>query len=245
MLNIVIPMAGRGSRFANAGYKLPKPLVPIHKKSLIECVTENIRPRCEHQFIYICLKEHIREYNLENRLEHIAPGCRIVEVDRVTEGAACTVLLAQKYIDNEDMMMIANSDQYVEVDIDKYIEAIQENDGLIMTMKADHPKWSYIKYDENGKVTLVREKEVISDMATVGIYNYRRGADFVKYAQQMIDKNIRVNNEFYVAPVYNEMIEAGMSITYFSIGSVEDGMYGLGTPEDLEIFRRTEISKRF
>ncbi len=245
MLNIVIPMAGRGSRFANAGYKLPKPLIPIHKKSLIECVTENIRPKCEHRFIYICLKEHVQDYDLRNRLEQMAPGCLIVEVDSVTEGAACTVLLAEKYIDNDDMMMIANSDQYVEVDIDEYIAAIQENDGLIMTMKADHPKWSYIKYDENDKVTLVREKEVISDMATVGIYNYRRGADFVKYAKQMIEKNIRVNNEFYVAPVYNEMIEAGMAITYYSIGAVENGMYGLGTPEDLEVFRKNNLSISF
>ena len=245
MLNIVIPMAGRGSRFVKAGYKLPKPLVPVHKKSLIECVTENIRPACEHQFTYICLKEHIDTYDLRARLEQMAPGCNIVEVDSVTEGAACTVLLAEKYIDNDDMLMIANSDQYVEVDIDAYIEAINDDDGLIMTMTADHPKWSYIKYDENDKVTMVREKEVISDMATVGIYNYRHGSDFVKYARQMIEKDIRVNNEFYVAPVYNEMIEAGMSIAYYSIGSVEDGMYGLGTPEDLDIFRNMELSKRF
>ena len=245
MLNIVIPMAGRGSRFANAGYKLPKPLVPVHKKSLIECVTENIRPKCEHRFTYICLKEHVDKYDLCPRLEEMAPGCNIVEVESVTEGAACTVLLAEKYINNDDPMMIANSDQYVDIDIDAYLGAMKNHDGLIMTMKADHPKWSYIKYDENNLVTMVREKEVISDMATVGIYNYRRGSDFVKYAHQMIEKNIRVNNEFYVAPVYNEMIEAGLKISYYSIGSVENGMYGLGTPEDLDIFRELEISKKF
>lgn len=110
-----------------------------------------------------------------------------------------------------------------------------------MTMPANHPKWSYIRYDENGFVTLVREKEVISDQATVGIYNYKHGRDFVKYAHQMIAKNIRVNNEFYVAPVYNEMIEAGMKIVY---RDVEAKMHGLGTPEDLKEFLRLEVWKR-
>lgn len=245
MLNIVIPMAGRGSRFAKQGYELPKPLIPIHRKSLIECVTENIRPKCEHRFIYLCLQEHLQKYDVAGLLKRISPGCEIVPVDSVTEGAACTVLLAEKYINNGDMLMIANSDQYVEVDIDVYIAAIGNADGLIMTMKANDPKWSYIQYDERKYVTMVREKEVISDMATVGIYNYAHGSDFVRYARQMISKNIRVNNEFYVAPVYNEMIADGGKIGFYDIGSVEDGMFGLGTPEDLKIFQGMERSKYF
>jgi hypothetical protein len=106
-------------------------------------------------------------------------------------------------------------------------------DGLIMTMPADHPKWSYIRFDENGYVTEVREKEVISNEATVGIYNYKHGSDFVKYANQMIEKNIRVNNEFYVAPVYNEMIADGKKIVFHNVG---EKMHGLGTPEDLNAF---------
>lgn len=245
MLNIVIPMAGRGSRFAKVGYTLPKPLIPIHKKSLIECVTENIKPDCEHRYIYICLQEHLEQYNLTEKLEKIAPGCKIITVDKVTEGAACTVLLAQEYIDNNDGLMIANSDQYVDVNINTYLASLKNKDGLIMTMQANNSKWSYIKYNKENNVTMVREKEVISDMATVGIYNYQHGCDFVKYAKRMIEKNIRVNNEFYVAPVYNEMIEEGKKIGYFSIGSVEDGMFGLGTPKDLEIFKKLDISKRF
>ena len=171
----------------------------------------------------------------------MSPGCEIVTVDHITEGAACTVLLAEKYIDNEDALMIANSDQYVDTDINNYLAAMKDYDGLIMTMPADDPKWSFIRYDENGFVTLVREKEVISDQATVGIYNYKHGSDFVKYAHQMIDKNIRVNNEFYVAPVYNEMIEAGMKLVYCDVGVK---MYGLGVPEDLNIFLNDPISKK-
>ena len=233
MLNIVIPMAGRGSRFADAGYELPKPLIDVGGKPMIELVTENIRPKCEHRFIYICQEEHLDRYNLAKELERMSPGCKIITIDHITEGAACTVLLAEKYIDNNDEMMIANSDQFVDTDINDYIPQMGDNDGLIMTMPADHPKWSYIRFDDNGFVTEVREKEVISNEATVGIYNYKHGSDFVKYAHQMINKNIRVNNEFYVAPVYNEMIADGKKIVFHNVG---EKMHGLGTPEDLNAF---------
>lgn len=240
MLNIVIPMAGRGSRFANAGYKMPKPLIDVNGKPMIEWVTENIRPKCAHRFIYICQQEHLEKYNLADLLNRLAPGCQIVTVDHITEGAACTVLLAEKYIDNDEPMMMANSDQYVDTDINAYIAEQQGCDGLIMTMPANHPKWSYIHYNDEGLVTLVREKEVISDEATVGIYNYAHGKDFVKYAHQMIEKDIRVNGEFYVAPVYNEMIEDGKKIRFKDVGVK---MHGLGTPEDLEAFLKTDLAK--
>lgn len=241
MLNIVVPMAGRGSRFAKAGYEMPKPLIDVHGRPMIEYVTKNICPKCEHRFIYICQQEHLEKYDLKATLERIAPGCVVVTVDHITERAACTVLLAEKYIDNADPMMIANSDQFVDTDINEYLRAMENHDGLIMTMPADDPKWSYIKYDENGFVTMVREKEVISNEATVGIYNYKHGSDFVKFAHQMIEKNIRVNNEFYVAPVYNEMIEAGQKIVFCDVGAK---MHGLGIPEDLNAFLENPVSKR-
>ena len=233
MINIVIPMAGRGSRFAKAGYEFPKPLIDVNGRPMIEVVTQNIAPKRQHRFIYICQQEHLEKYGLSERLKKISPNCEIIAIDHITDGAACTVLLAERYIDNDDPMMIANSDQFVDTDINDYLSAIKDNDGLIMTMPADDPKWSFIKYDENGYVTMVREKEVISNEATVGIYNYAKGSDFVKYARQMIRKNIRVNNEYYVAPVYNEMIEDGKKIVFKDVGSK---MHGLGTPEDLEKF---------
>ena len=241
MLNIVVPMAGRGSRFTEAGYEMPKPLIDVYGHPMIEYVTKNITPSCDHRFIYICQQEHLEKYGLEEKLKTIAPGCIVIPINYITEGAACTVLLAEKYIDNEDSLMIANSDQYVDSDINVYIAAAGKYDGLIMTMPANHPKWSYIKFDDQGFVTMVREKEVISNEATVGIYNYKKGSDFVKYAHQMIDKNIKVNNEFYVAPVYNEMIEAGKKIVFYNVG---ESMYGLGVPEDLNYFIEQNVSKK-
>ena len=242
MLNIVVPMAGRGSRFVKEGYQMPKPLIDIYGHPMIEYVTRNIRPLCEHRFIYICQEEHLEKYGLEGELRRIAPGCVIIPINYITEGAACTVLLAEKYIDNTDPLMIANSDQYVDMNIDVYLQALGDYDGLIMTMPADDPKWSFIKYNSQGLVTLVREKEVISDQATVGIYNYSHGCDFVRYADQMINRNIRVNNEFYVAPVYNEMIEAGKRIIYNDIGVA---MHGLGVPQDLKAFMELDLCKEY
>lgn len=242
MLNIVIPMAGRGSRFANVGYVLPKPLIEIYGRPMIEYVIHNISPKEEHRFIFLCLQEHLQKYNLEERMKELCPNSVIVPVDQVTEGAACTVLLAKEYIDNEEPLMIANSDQYVDIDINEYLKQIKQNDGLIMTMRAFDSKWSFIAYQDD-LVTMVREKEVISDEATVGIYNFAKGKDFVAYAEKMIEENLRINGEFYVAPVYNMMIEDGKKITYYNIGGIGDGMYGLGVPEDLEAFIANPLSK--
>ena len=242
MVNIVIPLAGRGSLFSEAGYTMPKPLIDIYGHPMIEYVTKNITPACRHRFIYICQEEHLERFGLEEKLKQIAPGCGIVAIDHITEGAACTVLLAERYIDNQDALMIANSDQFVDTDINRYLAKAEGMDGFIMTMPASDPKWSYIGYDENHLVTLVREKEVISDEATVGIYNYRHGADFITYARQMIEKDIRVNNEFYVAPVYNEMIADGKRVGFCDVG---EHMYGLGVPEDLKQFMELELCKGY
>ncbi len=246
MYNIVVPMAGAGSRFAVAGYKDPKPLIQINGVEMIRVVIENLRPIRDHRFIFICQQAHLDAYGLEPKLRAWAPGCEIVALNGLTEGAACTVLAAQSLIDSDQPLMIANSDQYIDADINAYLDHMdsQKLDGLIMTMKADDPKWSFVGLDDARLVTTVVEKEVISDEATVGIYNFSRGGDFVRAARQMIGRNLRVNNEFYVAPAYNELIEQGQQIGIFNIGAEADGMYGLGTPADLDKFLGLSVSEK-
>lgn len=244
VLNIVIPMAGHGSRFREAGYSLPKPLIPLHGVPMIELVTHNIRPSRAHQFVYLVLEEHAARYDLRTALERIAPGSHVVSVPRVTDGAACTVLLARDLIDSDQPLMIANSDQWVDTRIDDYLAAGDGHhaDGLIMTMTANDPKWSFVEFDSAGNVTGVREKEPVSSEATVGIYNFTRGSDFVAAADLMIAEQLRVNGEFYVAPVYNSMIDNGADVRLFNVGPVGDRMFGLGTPGDLVEFLGTKIS---
>lgn len=238
-MNIVVPMAGRGQRFKRAGYSLPKPLLPVFGRPMIDVVIENLRPSRDHRFIFICQKEHLQEHDdLEPILERAGKHTVIVPIEYVTEGAACTVLLAEQYIDNEESLMIANCDQYISTPIDTYLRGMETGgyDGYIMTMTASDPKWSFVRLNRSGAVTEVVEKQVVSNEATVGIYNFRLGRDFVAAARAMIAANDRTNSEFYVAPAYNYMIKAGKRIGFMNIGGDRSGMYGLGVPEDLEYF---------
>jgi HAD superfamily hydrolase (TIGR01509 family) len=231
-LNILIPMAGAGNRFQQAGYTFPKPLIDVKGKPMIQLVIENLN--IEANYIYVVQKEHRAKYNLDTLLNLITPGCKIVEVDGLTEGAACTTLLAKEYIDNDSPLLMANSDQFVEWDSNEFMYKMNEQkvDGGFLTFKATHPKWSFTKVNENGYATELAEKNPISDIAIVGIYYWAKGSEYVKYAEQMIEKNIRTNNEFYVSPVYNEAIGDGKKIKPFHI----DKMWGLGTPEDLNYY---------
>jgi NDP-sugar pyrophosphorylase family protein len=246
-LQIVIPMAGRGSRFAKVGYTTPKPLIPVGGRPMIQWVIDNIRPQRAHRFIFLCLAEHLETYpQVPAELKRLCPGCEIVPVAQVTEGAACTVLLARKFIDSSDPLMIANSDQLVELNIDDYLAAGDAPgvSGLIMTFWSDHPKWSYCRLRSDESVSEVVEKQVVSNEATVGIYNFRHGHDYVRAADAMIAANLRVNNEFYVAPTYNQLIAEGTKILTMKTGRELQGMYGIGTPEDLELFQKTEYFRK-
>jgi dTDP-glucose pyrophosphorylase len=231
-LNVLIPMAGAGSRFQQAGYTFPKPLIDVHNKPMIQVVVDNLNITAN--YIYVVQKSHREKYNLDTLLNLITPNCKIVEVDGITEGAACTALLAKEYINNNSPLFFANSDQYVDWDSNEFMYKMNETDadGGIVTFKATHPKWSFTKIDENGYVTEVAEKNPISDNATVGFYYWKHGSDFVKYAEQMIEKDVRVNNEFYVCPVFNQAVEDNKKIRVYEVKN----MWGLGTPEDLNFY---------
>ena len=231
-LNILIPMAGAGSRFEQAGYTFPKPLIDVNGEPMIKVVSENIN--MDANYIYIVQATHRQKYSLDILLNLISPNCTIIEVDGLTEGAACTTLLAKEIINNDQPLLIANSDQFIEWDSNEFMYKMNETnaDGGILTFTSTHPKWSFVKIDENGFVTEVAEKKPISNIATVGIYFWKRGSDYVEYVEEMIKKNIRVNNEFYICPVFNQAIKHGKQIHTFNINK----MWGIGTPEDLNYF---------
>lgn len=230
--NILIPMAGEGSSFQKTGYTFPKPLIEVNGKPMIQLVVENLGFNAH--YIYIVRKEHYDKYNLKNLFNLMTPGCSIIQVNKLTEGAACTTLLAKEYINNDSSLIVANSDQFLEWDpVGFYYWMIESKaDGGIVTFTSSHPKWSFVRLDKNENVVEVAEKNPISNIATSGIYYYRRGSDYVKYAEQMIEKNIRINGEFYVCPVFNEFIGDGKKIKTYDIKK----MWGLGTPEDLTYF---------
>jgi len=233
-MKILIPMAGEGSRFTQEGYTFPKPLIDVNGKPMIQTVVENLD--FDADYIFLVRKKHLDEYKgLSNTLDRITNGkSTVVPVDGLTEGAACTALLAKEFIDNDDDLLIANSDQFIEYEIEnfKLLKNMISVDGIVYTFNAVHPKWSFVRVNSRGIINEVAEKNPISNIATCGIYWYRKGSDFVKYAEQMIEKDIRVNNEFYIAPVYNELIEDGKTLIPFFVHE----MWGIGTPEDLRGF---------
>jgi len=231
-MKVLIPMAGEGSRFAKEGFTFPKPLIDVGGKPMIQKVVENLDFASE--YIFLVRSSHLKKYpGLEDTLARITNNnFKFVEVDELTEGAACTALLAKELIDCKEDLLIANSDQYVEYEKDNFnlIKNLTDVDAIVWSFNAVHPKWSFVKTNSRGYITEVAEKRPISNIATCGIYWYRSGSDFVKYAEKMIEKNIRVNNEFYIAPVYNELIEEGKTLVPFFVSK----MWGLGTPEDLK-----------
>ncbi|PKT77031.1 glycosyltransferase family 2 protein [Helicobacter winghamensis] len=233
-MNILIPAAGAGSRFAKEGYEKPKPFIDVLGKPMIVRVLENLNVDNAH-YIIILQKTHLeQEKELCNKISKDY-NVSFVSVESLTEGTACSVLYARELINNNTPLMIANSDQIIDIDINEYINDCKNRnlDGSILCFKDKEksPKWSFVRM--NGElITEVKEKEVISDIATVGIYLFSKGSLFMDSAIDMIARNERVNNEFYTAPTYNYAIKNGARIGCFLMEFEQ--MHGIGTPTDLE-----------
>ena len=235
-MNILIPMAGLGLRFKQQGYKLPKPLIDVAGISMIERCVKSLNLKGQYIFM-------IRKYDnpdhyeaLKSTLQTMVKDPIIVEVDRLTEGAACTCLLAKQFINNEEPLISANCDQIMNWNSNDFFRFISNKnaDGCVVTYDCASPKNSYIELDENGHGLRLTEKDPISRFSLTGIHYWKRGSLFVKSAEQMIEKNIRVNNEFYVAPTYNQMIQEDKIIVNYHIENSQ--FYPVGTPEDLQSY---------
>lgn len=232
-MKVIIPIAGRGSKFIAAGYKKPKPLIEVKGKPMIKWATDALSfLQLDKSTIFIVLKDHVDQFSIDERLREFYGGAITVLVsEQVTEGAACTVLLARDLINNDEELIIYNGDQYFEDSIEKSIRVKDENvRGVIPVFRATHSRWSFVLVDNKGYAVRTAEKEPISNFATVGLYYFKQGRDFVWAAEEMIRKNIRVQGEFYVCPVYNELIARGDKI----IAPEVKKMWPLGEPEDLE-----------
>lgn len=234
-INIVIPMAGNGRAFKEAGYAFPKPLIDIGGKTMIELVTENIKPVGNHTFIFICQREHYTKYDLHNVLKNATDNnFEVVPIAGKTSGAACTVLCGIQHINNDSELVIANSDQFIDFSMDDFLQVARakNSDGLIMTFNSNHPKWSYVRIGKDGQALETAEKKVISNHATAGVYYFKSGKDFVEAAQSMIHKGCHYNGEFYVCPTFNELILKNKKIHVYPIDAKK--MHGLGTPEEVK-----------
>lgn len=233
MINVVMPMAGRGSRFKTKGYAIPKPFLPVDGLPMFLNVIRNMNIKDATNYIFICLQDFVEQ--VHNSLKDTELNYKIIPIAQVTEGAACTVLLAKELINNQEELLVANCDQMVlDPDyINNSLKYYRKNkaDGGILCFLNDSPKYSYARI-HGEKIVEVVEKQVISNIATVGIYYYAKGSDFVEAAEDMVHKNIRSNGEYYLAPTYNGMIINQKKVIPYIVNE----MYGIGTPEDLSIY---------
>jgi NDP-sugar pyrophosphorylase family protein len=234
MINILIPMAGAGSRFSKAGFTKPKPFIDVAGKPMIVRVLENLT-HPDARYILLARQEHMDAEIEQVRAIEENFNVTFIPINNLTEGTACTLLYAREYINTDAPLLIANSDQIVDIRIADFFDDCEQRalDGSILTFIDSHrdPKWSFAKLGSECLVTEVQEKNAISEYATVGIYLYYRGSDFVNAAIDMIIRRERVNNEYYTCPTYNHAIRAGLRIGIYNIPS--SAMHGIGTPEDL------------
>jgi dTDP-glucose pyrophosphorylase len=238
-VTILVPMAGRGGAFIDAGFSFPKPLIDVGGKTMIELVVSNLQPHTPHRFVFVVLKDHYDRYDLHHVLKRATNNnFDVVLVNGPTKGAALTALAAIRHINHDRELVIANADQYLIDGIDDFITHAREKelDGSIMTFPSSHPRWSYARATDDGQVLEVAEKKVISNHATAGVYYYRTGTLCIEAIQNMIKKNIMHNDEFYICPAYNELLLQNYLVHIYPIPAAR--MFGLGTPEELASFRR-------
>lgn len=235
-MNVLIPAAGAGKRFAEAGYTFPKPLIDVLGQPMLKVVHDNLNVQAN--FIFLVQREHCEKYTMAQMLNLISPGCKIVQIDGITEGAACTALLARDLIDNDDPLLIANSDQFIDDwNSNEFFYSVSADDvdgGILCFGPQCSPKWSYVRLADDGFIAEVAEKKPISDIANTGIHYWRKGSDFVRSVEKMIAANDRTNGEFYIAPSVNHLIAEGKKFKAITLRN--DQMCGLGTPEDLNAF---------
>lgn len=232
-INILIPMAGLGSRFYTAGFKNIKPLIPLNGKTFIEWSIDSVDfKNIETQFIFVILEEH--SSILYDHLRKIKPDCIVLSVPRLTRGAVETALTAEKYIDNDVPLIITNSDQIFEWDKNKYIDYLQttNTEADVIVVNANTDKFSYIELDKNNFGVKLTEKEVISDNALVGIHYWKKGKYFVDSGKELINRDIRAKNEFYISLSYNLLIENNIKVTCYKLGENEKYL-SIGTPEQV------------
>ena len=253
-IQLVIPAAGNGIRFREAGYSQIKPLIPVHGIPMINWVIGNFDLKESDQvYIIVKLGDQIEKLS-EDWFQQTKIKVNFIILKGPTQGPADTVNQARDYIDPELPLIVANSDQFVNANLNEFVLKVSDSTsaGHILTMQASGNKWSYVKRNFEGLVQEVVEKVEISNEATVGIYGWQKAKHFFDSFDCMVSVNDRTNNEFYVAPTYNYLIHQGLIVSAENIGKVEAMVFGLGTPEDLKIFiashkfvPRAEILKHF
>lgn len=245
MIQLVIPLAGKGSRFLESKFSQPKPLIPIHGWPMIQHVLANLVNDQVSKVVLVSRREFGLQKTIASKISGF-PGTtfHVLNIDHYTEGPAETANLAMPLLDSDKPLVIANSDQYINTDLMEFHSAVSGGrySGVVMTMEDNDPKWSYVELNSAGLVTKVVEKEVVSSFATTGVYGFSSASLFTQAYERMRKANDRTNGELYVGPSYNYLETKEFPILNYGVGPIGGVMYGLGIPKDLEHFLSSEVS---
>ena len=237
--NILIPMAGLGSRFVKEGFKVPKQLINIKDRHLIDISLYCLDYK-DCNLIFVVRDEHVYNHHMDELLKKkFGDEIKIVVLDKLTDGSVCSCLYAEKYIDNDAPLVIHTLDIEFSPKFNPHTLNELNGDGLILTFKSNSINYSYAQLDDVGNVTATAEKKAISPNACVGIYGFKKGSDFCHYAREMIERDLRTNNEFYISPLYNLLIEDGKQIKTFPV----DKMHIFGTPDEYHFYKENVIQR--
>lgn len=218
MINIVIPLAGKSSFFKEDEIIFPKPFTEICGKTMIEMLIENYQVFQEKQFIFILKEDDVRGFHLDEAIKVLAgKDSKIIIIKEQTQGMACSALLALEWIDNDNPLIIANADQYFEINLNHVVSSFDNYKAGVITFESIHPRWAYVRLDNDLNVIEAVEKNPISKNAIAGFYYYRQGKDFVQAAQKMIEKDVHLNGQFFIAPTLNELILMDKSIGIYKV----------------------------
>ncbi|MGK0136896.1 MAG: dTDP-glucose pyrophosphorylase [Algoriphagus sp.] len=233
-MKVVVPMAGRGSRFANSLFSRPKPLIDVLGKPMFTWAIKSLNGMEYSEIIFIALKEHESQFGLRELMKkYVKVPFQLVLIDEVTEGQLCTVLAAKSIISTDESLLVIASDTLIEGNLmSDLTTALEDVDGIISVFNLPGEQWSFAKFDSDGKVIEVAEKTRISDWASTGMYYFKSGAKLVEEAERLINNNERTRGEFYIMPLYQKLIDSGLNIRIAKAKSMRD----MGTPETLAQF---------
>jgi NDP-sugar pyrophosphorylase family protein len=238
MINILIPLAGSNQFFNEAEYPYPKPLIEINNKTMIEHVINNFDTiKEEKKFIFVINSSDCKKYHLDNVLNILTNNnCEIIKIDHQTKGAVCSTMMAIEHINNDDKLIIANADQIFEDNIADIIFNFKNSDGAVITFNSIHPRWSYIKLDEDNNIVETAEKRPLSNNAIAGFFYFKNGKDFIECAMSMIQKDSNVNGLYYISPTFNEMVLLNKKLTIYKIDN--DKYHTFYTPQKIQEYER-------
>jgi dTDP-glucose pyrophosphorylase len=243
MINILIPLAGNNKFEHDSEYIYPKPLLEIRGKTILEHVIDNFAEiEKEKHYIFVLTSQDCKQYNLDSTIRLLVKNCEIIKLDNITEGTLCTALMAIDCINNSTPLIISNADQIFQESLADLIVHFENYDAGVPVFESVHPRWSYVRVNKNNEIIQTAEKKPISKNAIAGLFYFKHGKEFIESAMDVIKKDTRREDKFYISSTLNEMVLKNKKILAHKID--KNKYYSFYTPQKIKDFDRRNQNQR-